>query len=159
MLRFPIDSCDRDNAIHEIAVHLIADDAKSVIGGGIRLCENGGSREEHYGGKNSYHVRNGISLFLCVHRGLRVFLWKSEHCEATAADYPGSARVSRVGDEVSSSRISRKRLFRRDAESPSRTGVTRETRALRNSVATRSAKARSSRRGTHLSAIKHLKQC
>src|SRR6266513_5096927 len=130
MLRFPIDSCDRDNAIHEIAVHLIADDAKSVIGGGIRLCENGGSREEHYGGKNSYHVRNGISLFLCVHRGLRVFLWKSEHCEATAADYPGSARVSRVGDDISSSRISRKRLFRRDAESPSRTGVTRETRAL-----------------------------
>src|SRR5205823_8999230 len=75
-LRIPIDSCDGDNAIHEIAVNLIAHDAKSVIGGGIRLCENGGSREEHYGGKNSYHVRNGISLLVRVHSRLGVFVWK-----------------------------------------------------------------------------------
>src|SRR6266550_3621942 len=62
--------------------------------------------------------------------GFAFFFGKANTNEATAADYPVSARVSRVGDDISSSRTSRKRLFRRDAESPSRTGVTRETRAL-----------------------------
>src|SRR5205823_14706987 len=44
----------------------------------------------------------------------------------------GSACVSRVGDDVSSSRTFAQELFRRDAESPSRTGVcTRDARVTR----------------------------
>src|SRR5438105_15280995 len=39
----------------------------------------------------------------------------------TSNDLPGSARVSRAGEDVSSARTL-KRLFRRDAESPSRNG-------------------------------------
>jgi len=48
---------------------------------------------------------------------------------------PGSARVSRAGEDVSSSRTL-KRLFRRDAESPSRTSGTRGTRALPSRIRT-----------------------
>src|SRR5205823_13882117 len=87
-LRVPIDSCDRHNAIHEIAIHLIANGTERVVGGGIRLREDGGGREEQRG-NNSDHVRNGNSLFVCVHRGLRVFVWKANDVRRTAADSPG----------------------------------------------------------------------
>ena len=71
----------------------------------------------------------------CLAEHRRAAMWKVEetpHDDLLSKKDPGSARVSRAGEDVSSSRTSR-RLFRPDAESPSRTGV-----STRDACATRS---------------------